>query len=132
MNHGRVIHGTSRQNRMRRVPAGPRGNLPAMRLVQALMVLVVVLIIVISLVPLLVLLDLVGGGTGWGLCEEGLSSCTTSYFDGPELLAVLTLAILVLVGALRALVNVRRLIIQRSQDTPLAKSVRRRDGLSNR
>ena len=42
-----------------------------------------------ALVPMLVVADLAGGGSGWGLCPEGIGTCSTSYFAGPELLAVL-------------------------------------------
>ena len=42
-----------------------------------------------ALVPMLVIADLAGGGSGWGLCPEGIGTCSTSYFAGPELLAVL-------------------------------------------
>lgn len=103
-----------------------------MRVVQILMVAVVVAIVVVALVPLLVLLDLVGGGTGWGICPQGLDSCETSYFDGPELLALLSLGMLLLVAALRALINVRRMMLRRREETPLARSVRRGDGLGGR
>ncbi len=55
--------------------------------------LAIVAIIAISALPLLVVLDLVGGGDGWGLCPDGLSSCRSSYFDGPELAAILTVLV---------------------------------------
>lgn len=42
-----------------------------------------------ALVPMLVIADLAGGGSGWGLCPDGLGTCSTSYFTGPELLAFL-------------------------------------------
>ncbi|MCL1693181.1 MAG: hypothetical protein M3096_05820 [Actinomycetia bacterium] len=42
-----------------------------------------------ALVPMLVIADLAGGGPGWGLCPEGIGTCSSSYFAGPELLAVL-------------------------------------------
>jgi hypothetical protein len=42
-----------------------------------------------ALVPMLVIADLAGGGSGWGLCPEGIGTCSTSYFAGPELLAIL-------------------------------------------
>jgi hypothetical protein len=42
-----------------------------------------------ALVPMLVIADLASGGSGWGLCPEGISTCSTSYFAGPELLATL-------------------------------------------
>ncbi len=72
-----------------------------MGLLRAFTALVVVAIILVAAVPLLVLLDLVGDGTGWGLCPSGLAPCRSSYFDGPELAAILTLTLFGLVGLLR-------------------------------
>ncbi len=46
-------------------------------------------------VPILLLADLAGGGSGWGLCAEGLASCSTSYFAGPELMVMLLGVLLV-------------------------------------
>ncbi|MDH3425113.1 MAG: hypothetical protein OEM22_00435 [Acidimicrobiia bacterium] len=50
-------------------------------------------IVVVSALPLMVVFDLVGGGDGWGLCPDGLSSCRNSYFDAPELAAILTILV---------------------------------------
>jgi len=52
----------------------------------------------VAAVPALVLFDLVSGGTGWGLCETGLSSCSTGYFAGPELFALLTVVMFVILA----------------------------------
>lgn len=49
-------------------------------------------------VPVLVLADLAGGGTGWGLCPDGLGTCSTSYFAGPELFLALFATLLVAIG----------------------------------
>jgi len=49
-------------------------------------------------VPLLVLADLAGGGSGWGLCRDGLSACSTSYFAGPELLVILLVVLSIALG----------------------------------
>ena len=70
--------------------------------------LIVIAIVAVTLIPMLVLLDLAGGGDGWGLCQEGLSSCRTSYFDGPELVAMLFLALFVLLFLLRLAMRARR------------------------
>ncbi len=59
----------------------------------------------IAVVPALVMFDLVSGGTGWGLCETGLGSCAMGYFDGPELFAVLTLALFVVLAGTAACVR---------------------------
>lgn len=52
----------------------------------------------ILVIPSLVLFDLVSGGTGWGLCEEGIQECDVGYFAGLELIAILALALFVIVG----------------------------------
>ena len=49
-------------------------------------------------VPMFVVADLSGGGSGWGLCPEGLGSCSTSYFAGPELLVSLLIVLLLAGG----------------------------------
>lgn len=68
---------------------------------------VIVLMGLVALLPMVVLLDLAGGGTGLGLCDGGLAGCRTSYFDGPELLGLLVLVLLLLGVLLRTLLRVR-------------------------
>jgi hypothetical protein len=70
---------------------------------------VISLMALVALLPLVVLLDLAGGGTGLGLCEGGLASCRTSYFDGPELLGIMVLVLLLLSVVLRTLLKAREL-----------------------
>jgi hypothetical protein len=70
-------------------------------------------IIMVALVPMFALVDLAGGGDGLGLCQNGLASCHTSYFDGPELLATLVVVLFLLVMLLRAAFHVRSLIRER-------------------
>lgn len=80
-------------------------------------------IVAVASVPLLVLLDLVGGGDGWGICERGLGSCRSGYFDGPELIGVLMVALFVLLGVLRvAVLMLRRMRARRdaSRQVPIA------------
>lgn len=62
----------------------------------------------VALVPMLVLLDLAGGGDGWGLCEDGLSSCRAAYLEGPELLAILVVLLFLLLMLLRLALSMRR------------------------
>lgn len=82
-----------------------------MRVLLWVLVGVVVLAIVgIAAVPLFVLLDLRNGGDGWGLCPGGLGECESSYFDGPELATALAIGILALVGLLRILYHLRRIL----------------------
>ena len=79
----------------------------------------------IAIVPLLVLLDLVEGGSGWGICPDGLAVCRSSYFDGPELFAVL----LVVMGALAFVLHVT-IVVYRKLDSRAA--ARRSIDLSGR
>lgn len=52
--------------------------------------------VVVVALPAVVLADLVSGGTGLGLCPDGLGRCTTSVFTSMELVIILgvTLAVL--------------------------------------
>jgi hypothetical protein len=51
--------------------------------------LIAVLVVVLAL-PAVVLMDLVIGGTGLGLCVDGLGACDTSLFAVLELLLLFT------------------------------------------
>ncbi len=84
-----------------------------MTTLRVLAVILVLAIIAVAAVPLLVVADLVGGGDGWGLCPEGLSSCHTSYFEGPELAALLAAATFVLVALLRLVFVVQQRLEKR-------------------
>ena len=94
--------------------------------------LVIAAIVAVTLVPMFALLDLAGGGDGLGLCDGGLASCKTSYFDGPELLGMLVVVLFLLLMTLRAAFHVRSLIQQRRDAGALATSVRGRDRLGGR
>ncbi len=95
-----------------------------LRLFQALRIVVVLAIVAVAAIPLLVTIDLVGGGSGWGLCAKRLGNCRTSYFDGPELAGMLTLALFVLVASQRVLTHVIRRL-QRRRDVVASLPVRR-------
>lgn len=82
-----------------------------MRTVHWLRLLVYILMaaaLLIAVVPLLVLLSLVQGGSGFGLCPDGISSCRNPYTAAPELTAGLTVALLVIVAAIRILMRTAR------------------------
>lgn len=51
-------------------------------------------------VPAVVLVDLVAGGSGLGLCPEGLGTCTTSTFTIAELAILLGLVGMVIGGGI--------------------------------
>lgn len=64
--------------------------------------------VAIAAVPLLVLVDLLGGGTGYGLCPGGLNACDTPYSTGAELAILLALALFGLVLGIRLLMKLAR------------------------
>ena len=84
-----------------------------MRTLRVFSALVVLAIIAVAAVPLLVLVDLLGDGGGFGICPNGLTSCRTSYFHGPELGVALIVAIFVLVFLLRLSFQIQRLLERR-------------------
>lgn len=43
----------------------------------------IVVALLLSIVPPALLVDLLTGGTGYGLCPEGLMGCETAYLTGP-------------------------------------------------
>lgn len=94
----------------------PAGVMTGIRIVIGV---VITAIVAVSLVPMFTLVDLAGGGDGLGLCPDGLASCRTSYFDGPELLGMLVVVLILLLMILRAAFHVRRLIELRRVDDAL-------------
>jgi len=64
-------------------------------ILRILMGLLVLVVAAIAAIPLLVVLDLSNDGTGWGVCPDGMASCSTSYFAGFELIGVLALTLFV-------------------------------------
>lgn len=66
--------------------------------------------IALAAVPLLVLVDLVGGGSGYGLCPNGLEACDKPYTTAAEFMVILTIGLGLAVLAIRLLMRlVRRL-----------------------
>ena len=77
---------------------GAAGSLPRVVVIwilRVLMGLLVLAVAAIAAIPLLLVLDLSNDGTGWGLCPDGMSSCSTSYFAGFEIIGVLALTMFV-------------------------------------
>ncbi len=97
--------------------------------IRILVIAIVIAMGAIVLLPLVVLLDLASGGDGLGLCTGGLGSCRTSYFDGPELVGVLGVVLLLLGVALRAAHAAETAAEQRREETALGPSVRGGDRL---
>ena len=74
-----------------------------------LAVFVLVLVaIAIGIVPILVLIDLLEGGTGWGLCPAGIELCDKPYSTGAELIIILSLGLFLTVAGIRLLVRLSR------------------------
>jgi uncharacterized membrane protein YhaH (DUF805 family) len=64
--------------------------------------------VLIGVVPILVLVDLLGGGTGYGLCPNGLENCHRPYTTGAEMVLVLLLALFGVILAIRLLMRLAR------------------------
>ena len=63
---------------------------------------------VVVAVPAVVLIDLVSGGTGLGLCPQGLGTCDTGVYAAAELLVILAVILVVLGAAIAACVHILR------------------------
>ncbi len=70
--------------------------------------LLVVVAVGIGVVPILVLIDLLDGGTGYGLCPGGLEFCDKPYSTGAELVIVLSIALFLTVWGIRMLMRLAR------------------------
>ena len=62
----------------------------------------------IAAVPIFVMIDLLGGGTGYGLCPNGLELCEKPYSTAAEMAVVLTVTLFGLVLLIRLLVRLAR------------------------
>lgn len=83
-------------------------SLVAVFFVRLAIFILVLVAIAIAVVPILVLIDLLDGGTGWGLCPGGLELCVRPYSAGPELIIILTLGLFLTVAAIRLLLRLAR------------------------
>lgn len=63
----------------------------------------------VAAVPLAVLVDLSSGGTGYGLCPQGLADCTLGYGRAIELSMYLALGLFAFVLLIRLAVKVHQL-----------------------
>ena len=64
--------------------------------------------IAIAAIPILVLIDLLDGGTGWGLCAAGVEACDNPYTTVGALVTLLTLGFLGCVWGIRLLMRLAR------------------------
>jgi hypothetical protein len=62
----------------------------------------------IALVPILVLIDLLDGGTGWGLCPNGIEACDNPFTTAAEIGVLLTFGLFVSVLGIRVLMRLAR------------------------
>ena len=68
----------------------------------------VVVAVGIGIIPILVLIDLLNGGTGWGLCPGGIELCEKPYSTGAELIIILTIGLFLTVLGIRLLLRLAR------------------------
>jgi hypothetical protein len=62
----------------------------------------------IALIPILVLIDLLDGGTGWGLCPNGIEACDNPFTTAAEIGVLLTFGLFVSVLGIRVLMRLAR------------------------
>ncbi len=64
--------------------------------------------VALATVPIVVLVDLVGGGTGYGLCPGGIEACDKPYSTAAEIAILLTVGLGLTVVGIRLLVKLAR------------------------
>lgn len=77
-------------------------------LVRLAVFILVVVAIAIGIVPILILIDLLDGGTGWGLCPGGIEACDKPYSTGAELIILLSVGLFLTVLGIRLLMRLAR------------------------
>ena len=75
-----------------------------------LIVVLVLVALIVAALPVLVLLNLLGGGTGFGLCAGGLQACPDRFTAGPALAAYLVVILMIVVALIRLATNLYRRI----------------------
>lgn len=80
----------------------------AMWIVRIAILVLVAAAVAVAIIPILVLLDLLDGGTGWGLCPGGLEACDLPYTTPLEFGVLLVLALFAVVLAIRLLMKLAR------------------------
>ena len=79
-----------------------------MVLLRVLILVPILVALAVAVVPVMVLINLLSGGSGFGLCPAGLSACPQRYTSGPALATYLTLTLLVVVGLIRVVTHLLR------------------------
>jgi len=62
----------------------------------------------IALIPILVLIDLLDGGSGWGLCPNGIEACENPFTTAAEIGILLALGLFLSVLGIRLLMRLAR------------------------
>lgn len=79
-----------------------------MSVIRALIVFLGAIAVGIAAIPIVVMIDLLTDGTGFGLCPNGLEACAKPYSTAPEFAVILTLALFLIVLAMRLLMRLAR------------------------
>lgn len=80
----------------------------AVQVIRAVIFLLSASAVAIAAIPVLVMIDLLRGGTGWGLCPNGLQACDSPYSTAAEIAVILTVALFLIVVAIRLLMKLVR------------------------
>jgi hypothetical protein len=75
---------------------------------RVLILILILLALAVAVVPVMVLINLLSGGSGFGLCPDGLSACPERYTSGPALATYLVLTLMLVVGLIRVVSHLLR------------------------
>ena len=89
-------------------PEGYRVRCMAVLLIRIAGLLMALAAVGIAAVPLLVLVDLLAGGSGYGLCPGGIEACHRPYSAGAELVLLMSGILFALVLGFRILMRLAR------------------------
>ncbi len=76
--------------------------------VRAVRIVLTLLAVLLAAFPLLVLLDLADGGTGFGLCPGGVTTCRNPYTAAPELTITLSVGLFMVLSGFRIATHVEK------------------------
>ena len=79
-----------------------------MWMIRLAIVVLVLAAVGIAVVPILVMVDLLQGGSGWGLCPGGLEACDNPYTTPFEFLIILALGLFLVILAIRMVMRLSR------------------------
>lgn len=84
-------------------------------LMRILRVLLIFAALALGVAPVLMLINLTGGGTGYGLCEQGWTSCEGSFSAGLARMTVLCAGLFLLAAGVRLISTLIRRLERRRQ-----------------